>query len=119
MKPAVSGMSLGQSLEKRLCRHSQFQKGLPDRLQTVAVPFGLKVIRVFHLLAQPCRISLMVGDELNLGGIDQDIMFRCLEAQDVGDVAGGDAVVVRLKLDITVWAADPKRHFGAVIGMKR
>lgn len=80
VEPAVSGMSLGQSLEKRLCRHSQFQKGLPDRLQTVAVSFGLKVIRVFHLLAQPCRISLMVGDELNLRGVDQDLMFRGLEA---------------------------------------
>ena len=76
VEPAVSGMSLSQSLEKRLCRHSQFQKGLPDRLQTVAVPFGLKVIRVFHLPAQPCRISLMVGDALNLRGVDQDLMLR-------------------------------------------
>jgi len=32
VKPAVSGMSLGQSLEKRLCHLSQFQKGLSDRL---------------------------------------------------------------------------------------
>jgi len=61
----------------------------------------------------------MVGDELNLGRVDQDLMFRGLEAQDVGDIAGGDGVAVRLKLDITVWAADPKRHFGTVIGMNR
>lgn len=60
----------------------------------------------------------MPGDEFNLGGVDQDLMFCCLEAQDVGDVAGGDGVVVRLKLDVPVWAADSKRHFGAVIGMK-
>ena len=61
----------------------------------------------------------MVGDELNLRGVDQDLMFRGLEAQDVSDVAGRDGVVVRLKLDVPVWAADPKRHFGAIIGMKR
>jgi len=61
----------------------------------------------------------MVGDEFNLGGIDQDLMFRGLEAQDVGDVAGGDGVAVRLKFNEPVWPADPKRHFGAVIGMNR
>ena len=61
----------------------------------------------------------MPGDEINLGGVDQDLVLRGLEAQDIGDVAGWDGVVVRLKLDITVWAADPQRHFGAVIGMKR
>ena len=60
----------------------------------------------------------MVGDELNLGGVDQDLVLRCLEAQDVGDVAGGDGVAVRLKLDRAVWPAEPQRHFGAVIGMK-
>jgi hypothetical protein len=61
----------------------------------------------------------MPGDEFNLGGVDQDLVLRCLEAQDIGDVAGWDGVVVRLKLDITVWAADPQGDFGAVIGMKR
>jgi len=61
----------------------------------------------------------MVGDELNLGGVDQDLMFRGLEAQDVGDVAGGDGVAVRLKLNEPVWAADPQGYFGAVIGMNR
>jgi len=61
----------------------------------------------------------MPGDELNLGGVDPDLVLRCLEAQDVGDVAGGDGVVVRLKLDVAVWPADPQGYFGAVIGMKR
>jgi hypothetical protein len=27
--------------------------------------------------------------------------------------------VVRLKFDVPIWPADPQRHFGAVIGMKR
>jgi len=118
LEPAVSRMFLGQSLEKSLCHLSQCQKGLPDRLKAVAYLFSPEVIRVFHLLAQPCGIALMPGDEFDLRSVDQDLMFRGLEAQDVGDVAGGDGVVIRLKLDITVWAADPKRHFGAVIGMK-
>ena len=61
----------------------------------------------------------MLGDELNLGRVDQDLVLRGLETQDVGDVVGRDGVTVRLKLNEPVWIADPKRHFGAVIGMKR
>ena len=118
LEPAVSGMSFGESLEKRLGHLSQFQKGLSDRLQTVAYLFGLEVIRVFHPFAQPCRISLMPGDELNLGAVDQDLLLRGLEAQDVGDMAGGNGVEVRFKLNEPVWIADPQGHFGAVIGMK-
>ena len=60
----------------------------------------------------------MLGDELNLGRVDQDLVLRGLETQDVGDVVGRDGVTVRLKLNEPVWIADPKRHFGAVIGMK-
>jgi hypothetical protein len=99
VKPTVSGMSLGQSLEKLLRRFSQLQKGLPDWLQTIALFWGFEVIRIFYLFPQPCRISLMPGDKLNLGAIDQDLVLRCLEAQDVGDVGGGDGVVVGLKLN--------------------
>ena len=119
VEPAVSGMSLGQSFQKLLRRLSQFQKSFSDRLQTVASLFGLKVIRVFHPFAKPCGISLMPGDEFNLGGVDQDLVLRCLEAQDIGDVAGRNGVVVCLKFDVPIWPADPQRHFGAVIGMKR
>ena len=61
----------------------------------------------------------MTGDKLNLGVVDPDLVLRCLETQDVGDVAGGYGVVVRLKLNVPVWSADPQGHFGAVIGMKR
>ena len=61
----------------------------------------------------------MLSDELNLGRVDQDLVLRGLETQDVGDVVGRDGVTVRLKLNEPVWIADPKRHFGAVIGMKR
>ena len=60
----------------------------------------------------------MPGDERNLGSVDQDLGLRCLEAQDIGDVAGRDGVVVRLKLNEAVWPAEPQRHFGTVIGMK-
>ena len=102
MESAVAGMSFGQPLEKRLRHLSQFQKGLSNRLQTVAFLFSLEVIRVFHLFAQPRRIALMPGDELNLGAVDQDFVLRCLEAQDVGDVVGRDGVMVCLKRDETV-----------------
>ena len=60
----------------------------------------------------------MPGKELNLGAIDQDLMLRGLEAQDVGDVGGRDGVMVGLKLNVPVWSADPQGHFGAVIGME-
>jgi hypothetical protein len=118
VKPTVTGISLGQSSEKLLRRLSQFQKGLPDWLQTIALFLGFEVIRVFHPFTQPCRISWMPGKELNLGAIDQDLMLRGLEAQDVGDVGGRDGVMVGLKLNESVWIADSKGHFGAVIGMK-
>ena len=61
----------------------------------------------------------MPGDQLNLGGVDQDLVLRCLKAQNVCDVTGGDGVVVRLKLNEPVWPTDPQGHFGAVIGMMR
>jgi len=80
VKPAVSGMSLGEPLKKLLRRLSQFQKGLPDRLQTVASLAGLEVIRVLHLFAKPCRISLMAGNEFKLGVVDPDLVLRGLEA---------------------------------------
>ena len=41
----------------------------------------------------------MPGDEHNLRAIDQDLMLRGLEAQDVGDMLGRDGVMVRLKLN--------------------
>jgi len=61
----------------------------------------------------------MLGDELHLGAIDQDFMLGCLETQDVGDVLGGDGVMVCFKRDEAVGPADPKGDFGAVIGMAR
>jgi len=111
-------MSFGEPREKRLGHLSQLQKGLSDRLKAIAYPFGLEVIRVFYPFAKPGRISLMPGDEFNLGAVDQDFLLRGLETQDIGDVLGRDGVVVRLKLNEPVWAADPKRHLGGVIGMK-
>ena len=118
LEPAVSGMSFGEPREKRLGHLSQLQKGLSDRLKAIAYPFGLEVIRVFYPFAKTGRISLMPGDEFNLGAVDQDFLLRGLETQDIGDVLGRDGVVVRLKLNEPVWTADPKRHLGAVIGMK-
>ena len=61
----------------------------------------------------------MLSDELDLGAVDQDLLLRGLESQDVSDVLGRDGVIVRFKLNESVWIADPKRHFRAVIGMKR
>ncbi len=49
----------------------------------------------------------MPGDEINLWGVNQDLVLRGLEGQDVGDIAGRDGIVVGLKLDIVVWPADP------------
>jgi len=118
LEPAVSRISFGESLEKRLCPLSQFQKGLPDRLQTIASLSSLEMIRVIDLFAQPCGITFMPGDEINLWGVNQDLVLRGFEGQDVGDIAGRDGVVVRLKLDIVIRSTDPKGHFGAVIGMK-
>ena len=60
----------------------------------------------------------MPGDEFNLRAVDQDLLLRGLEAQDVGDVLGRDGVMVRFKLNEPVWTTDSKRHFGGVIGMK-
>jgi len=118
LEPTVSGVSFGEPLEKRLCHLSQFQKGFSNRLKTIAYPFGLEVIRVFHPFAKPGRISLMPGDEFNLRTVDQDLFLLGFEAQDIGDVVGRDGVVVRLKLNEPVWTADPKRHLGGVIGMQ-
>ena len=60
----------------------------------------------------------MPGDEIDLWGVNQDLVLRGLQRQDVGDIAGRDGVVIGLKLDIVIRPADPQSHFGAVIGMK-
>ena len=60
----------------------------------------------------------MLGDELKLGAVDEDLLIRRLEAQDVSDVLGRDGVKVCFKLNESVRIADPKGDFGAVIGMK-
>lgn len=60
----------------------------------------------------------MPGDEIHLGTVDQDLVLRGLEAQNVGDMLGRDGVMVCLKLNEPVWSTDAQRHFGAVIGMK-
>jgi len=60
----------------------------------------------------------MLGDEFNLGAIDQDLLLRGFETQNVSDVFGRDGVIVRFKLNESVWIADPKGHFRAVVGMK-
>lgn len=49
----------------------------------------------------------MSGDQLNLRGVDQDLLLRGLEAQNVGDMAGGNGVVIRFKLNEPVCIADP------------
>jgi len=49
----------------------------------------------------------MVGNEFDLGAIDQDFLLRRLETQDVSDVFGRDGVIVRFKLNESVWVADP------------
>ncbi len=60
----------------------------------------------------------MLDDELKLGAVDEDLLIRRLEAQDISDVLGRDGVIIRFKLNESVWIADPKGDFGAVIGMK-
>ena len=60
----------------------------------------------------------MPGKELNLRAVDQNLMLRGLETQDIGDVLGRRGVVVRLKFDEPVRATDSKRHLGAVIGVQ-
>lgn len=118
VEPTVAGMSCGESLEKRPGHLSEGQKSLPNRLQTVADFLGPKVIRVFHPFAQAGRISFMSSDELNLRRINQDLLLRGLEAQNVGDMAGGNGVEIRFKLNKPVTTADAQRHLGAVIRMK-
>ena len=41
----------------------------------------------------------MSGNEFNLRRVDQDFLLRGLEAQNVGDMAGGNGVEVRFKLN--------------------
>ncbi len=60
----------------------------------------------------------MAGDEINLWGVNQDLVLRGFEGQDVGDIAGRDGVGVRLKLDIVIRPAETQGYLGAVIGMK-
>ena len=76
LKPTVSRMPFREPLEKGLCHLSQFQKGLPNWLQTIANLFGLEVIRVFYPFAKAGRVSLVTGKELNLGAVDQDLLLR-------------------------------------------
>ena len=60
----------------------------------------------------------MSSDELNLRRINQDLLLRSLEAQNVGDMAGGNGVEIRFKLNKPVTTADAQCHLRAVIRMK-
>ena len=52
-------------------------------------------------------LSFVPGDEIDLGTIDQDLVFRRLEAQDIGDIAGRHGVPVRFEGDKPFRVADP------------
>jgi len=119
LEPTVSGIALGQSSEKLLRRVSQCQKGLSNWLQTVTHPLVLEVIRVLYSFPQSRRRSFMAGKEINLRRVDQNFVLCGLKTQNVSDVLGRDGVIVRFKLNESVRIADPKGHFGAVVGMKR
>ena len=98
---------------------SQCQEGVSDRFKPIASPLRGEVARVVHRPAQPRRLSLMPADTVELRGIDQNLLFRCLYAQDVGDMAGRHGVPVRFELDTAVVPADPQGDFGGVVRMKR
>jgi hypothetical protein len=118
LEPTVSGMSFGQSLEKRLSHLSQFQKGLSNGLQTVTPPFVLEVIRVLDPFSQSYGRSFVAGKELNLWRVDQNFVLCGFEGQDISDMLGRGRVEVRFKLDEPVCIANSQGHFRAVIGMK-
>ncbi len=87
VEPAVSGISMCQSLQELFRRLSQFHKGFSYRFKTIPYLFCLEVAGVRHLSAEPRGLPFMMGYEIKLGIVDHDLMVRSLKAQYVRDVA--------------------------------
>jgi len=111
VEPAVSGMPLDEPFQELPRRLSQFHKGLPHRLKTIPYPFRPEVRRVLSLSAKTRGLPFMMRDELKLGVVDQNLLLCRLDAQDVGDVAGGHGVPVRFKLDEPLSVTDAQGYF--------
>jgi len=111
MEPAVSGMPLDKPFQELRRRLSQFHKGLPHRLKTIPYPFRPEVLRILYLPAKTRGLPFMMRDTLKLGVVDQNLLLRRLDAQDVGDIAGVHGVPVRFKFDESLSVTDAQGYF--------
>ena len=107
MEPAVPGLSFHKPGEEFLRRITQCDKCLPHRPEAVTVPFRSEMIGVLHSSAAPAGGLSCLAMRVNLGVVNHDLMFQCLDGQDVSDVTGPNGIPVGFKLDKPVGFADP------------
>ena len=119
MVSAVSRLRVLESHEELLGRIAKPQECLAHRLETVANHLGLSMVWILLLLACPSALAFMVSDQIDLGAVDEDLVFGGLHGEDLPDVLVGHGVEVGLELEKTVPVPDPQGHFAAVVGMYR
>jgi hypothetical protein len=107
MEACVSRLLFCKPLEERIRCFTQSQEGLSHRFQAVAYPLYDEVVRILHFFTGARGLASVPCDAIDLGAIDEDLLVRRLEAQDISDVARGHGVPVRLEADKPFGVADP------------
>lgn len=119
LEAAVPGVFLHQALEKFVGGFAQGQEVFPDRFEAIPLSFHLMVRGIFHFSAQAGGLPLMSSQKFEFRAIEQDFPVHGLQAQNVGDIAGGHRVKVCLELYQPIGPTDHQRHFGRVIRESR
>jgi len=119
VETGIACMHREKPLEKLPGMLPQVEKLLPDRFEAIAN--GPDPVNRRAIPGDPSagRRPFMADDDLKFRRVDDDLLLRGLHRQDVGHMLVWDGIAVGLELEVSFEVADPKRHFRAVIGMKR
>lgn len=119
LETAVPGILCFQTLEKLESAFAKGQESLSDRFQ--AIPFSLHPVVgwILDFLAKASGLAFMPGQDFQVRTVEEDLLFRGLEAQNIADVPGGHRVPVGFKLRETIRPADHQPDLGRVVGESR
>jgi len=76
------------------------------------------MLRFFACLRTAAAVSLVRGDQLDVGTVNEDLMVGGLERKDIADVFIGHGVAVGFKFYEAIQRTDPQRNLAAIVGMR-
>lgn len=115
---ALFGMRAEEPRQEGLRLFAEGEERLADRFQAVASPPGSEVVGILDALSESARETLVLGDEHELGTVEEDLALGCFDGQDVGDIVARNRVEVGLELHHPAVSADAQRHFGCIVGTR-